>query len=160
MLPIFRIISVGGVTLAIAIFFLALNPPGSTRLLGQHDVAARGPLLDAGQHPEWRQFLLQAALRRASELERLRELRDTILREPTVAMPEIVIETPAAPAAPQIAVLPATTADDRDTEDFTGSIGGSTSATIPIEIGAASSTELPVTAVEEVPPAFACRPCS
>lgn len=156
MLPIFRIISVGGVTLAITILGLALMPPGGTRLvLAQHDVVARGPLMDQDTHPEWRQFLIRAALRRAGELERLRDLRDTIVRVPEAVVPEpqieIVIEppTPAAPL-PQVAGLPSVGAHDED--DVTGSIGADPGATIPIEIGEGSSTELPVIAVEETPP--------
>lgn len=154
MLPIFRIISVGGVTLAITILALALIPPGGTRLVrAQHDVVARGPLMDPGTHPEWRQFLIHAALRRAGELERLRDLRDTIVRVPDVAVPdpETVMEIPAPPAAPQFAGLPSDSADSED--ETTGSISNDLSATIPIEIGEASSTELPVTtAVEDTPP--------
>lgn len=155
MLPIFRIISVGGVTLAITILALALIPPGGTRLVrAQHDVVARGPLMDPGTHPEWRQFLIHAALRRAGELERLRDLRDTIVRAPDVAVPdpEIVVEIPAPPAARQFAGLPSGNADSED--ETTGSIGNASSTTIPIEIGAASSTELPVITTEEAPPAI------
>lgn len=148
MLPIFRIISVGGVTLAITILALALIPPGGMRLvLAQHDVVARGALIDPGTHPEWRQFLIHAALRRAGELERLRDLRDTIVRVPDVAEPEI----PASPAAPQLVGLSSGRTDSED--ETTGSIGNASSATIPIDIGAASSTELPVITTEEASPA-------
>lgn len=155
MLPIFRIISVGGVTIAISILALALIPPGGTRLvLAQHELVARGPLMDPGTHPEWRQFLIHAALRRAGELERLRDLHDTIVRVPDVTVPEpeieIAIETPALPAGPQFAGLPSGSADSDD--ETTGSIGSDLSATIPIEIGEASSTELPVVAAEDTPP--------
>src|SRR5512139_2589270 len=88
MLPIFRIISVGGVSLAISILALALFPPGGTHLLlGRHDKVARGAMMEPGQHPEWRQFMIQAALRRADELERLRSLRSDPVRVPEAAVP-------------------------------------------------------------------------
>jgi len=156
MLPIFRIISVGGVTLAITILILALIPPGGSHLvLAQHDVVARGPLIDQDGHPEWRPFLIHAALRRAGELERLRELRDTIVQLPeaveTEPRIEIVIEAPSRTGGdPQVAGLPSD--DTQGDDDVTGSIGSDHGATIPIEIGEASSTELPVTAVEDSPP--------
>lgn len=38
--------------------------------------APRGAMIDRNNHPEWQPFLLQAALRRADELSRLRDLPD------------------------------------------------------------------------------------
>jgi hypothetical protein len=103
MLPIFRLTSVGGVLLAIVILVLALNPPD-----GSHAPLApggmRGALLQRRDHPEWRQLLILAALQRAEEIRRLRDLPDTI-------------ET-----------------------------------TLQVDIGEPSSTELPVTKREELPP--------
>lgn len=125
MLPILRIIPVGGVLLAIAITVLALSPPDGSDSLGV-EAPARGPLLDRESHPEWRHFLIQAALRRAEELERLRELPDTAAhRDPLPGIaaspstdtglaqdaPEpLAVEIPAGPAetgALQPAPLPA-----------------------------------------------------
>jgi hypothetical protein len=78
MLPILRILPVGGVLLAIFILFLALNPPDGPRSpLNTAIAPARGALVDAGHHPETRQFLIMAALKRADELSRLRDLPDT-----------------------------------------------------------------------------------
>ncbi|RDV04655.1 hypothetical protein DXH78_08820 [Undibacter mobilis] len=152
MLPIFRIISVGGVFLAIAILALALVPPGSTRLVvAQQDITARGPLMDPGQHPEWRQFLIQSALRRAGEIERLRELRDTVVRPPAAPEAGAADEMTVTAAAPRVVIRPGALDDDQP-EDPTGSIGGHGGATIPIEIGETSSTELPVIGIEETPP--------
>ncbi len=112
MLPIFRLIPVGGVLLAIAILLLALNPPRDTSPSVRAAVMpARGALIDRGEHPEWRQFLILAALRRAGEVESLRDLRDTVIRiEPPV--PDEVAQ-PAQPVRRQnagtLAGLPAKT---------------------------------------------------
>lgn len=163
MLPIFRIISVGGVILAIAILILALIPPGGSHLvLAQHEVVARGALVDPGRHPEWRQFLIQAAFLRADELERLRRLPDIVISRPALeayggeVLDRALIEAlnkaaPIDPTAPKFASLPV--AEEAEPEDVTGSIGDDPGASMPIDIGAASSTELPVTATDELPPA-------
>ena len=157
MLPILRILPVGGVLLAIAILLLALTPPGSIR--SPAVVAGRGPLLDRVEHPEWRQFLILAAVRRADEIARLRELPDTAVHsEPPIAQP-----APAQSETPQgvqndkdtskVAGLPLARPDaDPDPEDMTGSIDNSPAPTIPMDIGETSSTELPVAPAEEKPP--------
>ena len=140
MLPIFRILPVGGVLLAIMLLVLALNPPdGSHTQMAPS--AMRGALIARDEHPEWRQFLMLAAIRRADELNRLRELPDTPAR------------TDAAPAPPKVAGLPAErSASDPEAGDETGSIMQPPAATIPIDIGEPSAFELPVTAPEERPP--------
>jgi hypothetical protein len=52
MLPILRILPVGGVLLAIFILFLALNPPDGPRApLNTAMAPARGALIDVGHHP-------------------------------------------------------------------------------------------------------------
>lgn len=140
MLPILRAIPVGGVLLAIVILVLALSPPGASHSqLAPNMVQARGALIERGDHPEWRQFLILAATRRADELNRLRELPDTPVR------------TGSGQDVPKVAGLPA----DRsaaDPDDVTGSIVEPPGATLPVEIGEPSSTELPVTTQEEKPP--------
>lgn len=154
MLPLLRIVPVGGVFLAIMIVILALNPPGDTRPpLSRAATSARGALASASDHPEWRQFLIHAAVRRADELERLRELPDTPVRMPEVTI-EVPVEAPPPAAAeepPKVAGLPVERTD-ADPEDLTGSISELPGVTIPIEIGEASSTELPVTPPPDTPP--------
>lgn len=212
MLPILRIVPVGGVLLAILILVLALTPPdGSRRSLSPSVVTARGPLIDREEHPEWRQFLIRAALQRADELSRLRDLPDTPMHTEPVApqksepQDDVSVEPDAAPsetpgnddakpaenpqatdvqtenaqsetpppalAQPESTPLAAAPADaseetpklfaglpagrnsaDPPPDDVTGSIDEQPGATIPIDIGEASSTELPVVLPEERPP--------
>ena len=105
----FRILPVGGVLLAILILVLALNPPdGSRSPLNTAMGPARGALVDVGHHPETRQFLIMAALKRADELNRLRELPDTPTRT-APAEPAATASAPAEPVAeePKVAGLPA-----------------------------------------------------
>lgn len=137
MLPILRILPVGGVFLATLLLVLALDAPGPMRIpFTPHLSPMRGPLIALDEHPERRQFVIQAAIRRADELNRLRDL-------PNVAPP---------PAA-QIARLPADRVDaDPDPDDVTGAIVRPRPATIPIDIGEASSIELPLAVPEEPQP--------
>jgi hypothetical protein len=174
MLPILRILPVGGVFLAILLLILALKTPGE-RPLPPSMVAARGPLMDLKDHPEWRRVMIEAALRRADELTRLRDVPVTPARSapaaevapaPVAPAPAIDIPVqaaapaineapPAAAPQPAIAGLPATRNDtDPDADSITGSIDESPGATIPVEIGEASSFELPVVVPmpEERPP--------
>jgi hypothetical protein len=140
MLPILRIIPVGGVLLAILILVLALSPPGSPNPeLAPAVLSARGALMQLSEHPEWRQFLILAATRRADELDSLRDLPD---------MPTRIDRSQ---DAGKLAGFPIDRSD-ADPDDETGSISEMPSATIPIEIGEPSSTELPVTAPEDKSP--------
>jgi hypothetical protein len=139
MLPILRILPVGGVFLAIMLLVLALSPPDGSRVQLTPSVAPmRGAMLARGEHPEWRQFLMLAAIQRADELNRLRDLPDTPTRTD---------------AAPKVAGLPGErNATDPEADDATGSIVQPPAATIPIDIGETSSFELSVVAPEEQPP--------
>jgi hypothetical protein len=145
MLPILRILPVGGVLLAIMLLVLALAGPPSHLMLSMAPV--RGALIDRKEHPEWPQFLILAAIRRADELSRLRDLPDT------------PAHAGIAPDAPKIAALPSgrSDPDPDDDDDSTGSITQPPSATIPVEIGEPSAFELPVSAPEEKPPVVSPR---
>lgn len=136
MLPIFRILPVGGVLLAILIVVLALEPPGAQRPVL---TPTRGALVDASQHPEWRQFLIQAALRRADELNRLLDLPDTPTRTRD---------------AGKVAGLPASRSNSDPDNDSTGTISDTPSVTMPVDIGETSLFELPVVVPDEKPPAI------
>ena len=141
MLPILRILPVGGVLLAILILILALSPPDGSRSSMTTAIApARGALVDRDRHPEVRQFLILAALKRASELSRLRDLPDTPAHS----------DSP--PEAAKVAGLPSTRSNAEPEE--IGSANETPGVSIPIEIGEPSSTELPVTSLEENPPAL------
>src|SRR5665647_643877 len=158
MLPILRIIPVGGVFLAIVILVLSLSPPGGSRPgMPRALLAARGPLIEKDEHPEWRQMLILAAVRRADEVSRLRELPDTTF---VIEIPQDTnkdtnkdadTEKDAGKVAGKIAGLPIDR-NDADPEDVTGSINEMPGATIPIDIGETSSTELPMKTPEESPP--------
>lgn len=84
-----------------------------------------------------RQFLIRAALKRADELNRLRELPDTPVRSDTTQS--------------KVAGLP-NDRSDTDPEE-TGAVNETPSVSIPVEIGDPSSFELPVTSQEESAPA-------
>ncbi len=146
MLPLLRIIPVGGVFFAILILVLALGAPDGSRSSKNSSaalMAARGPLQQLDAHPEWRQFLMQAALRRAEELAHLRDLLDTPVQEPLQDI------TPATPEE-KVAVLPAERTD-AEPEDVTGSINAAPAAILPMEIGESSSMELPSFSHEDTP---------
>jgi hypothetical protein len=139
MLPILRIIPVGGVFLAIMILVLSLGAPGGSRNnVTTATLSARGPLQQIDDHPEWRQSLIRAALQRADELSLLRDLRDDPVRD-------------TAPDEINVAGLPIERSD-AEPEDITGTIIEAPAATIPIDIGASSSSELPAITPEDIPP--------
>jgi hypothetical protein len=138
MLPILRILPVGGVLLAIVILVLALSPPDGSRSSMTAAIApARGALVDRDRHPEVRQFLILAALKRATELSRLRDLPDSPVRS----------DDP--PEAAKVAGLPSERTDAEPEE--TAPANETPGVSIPIEIGEPSSAELPVASLEEAP---------
>lgn len=104
MLPILRILPVGGVLLAILLLAPALNSPASMHAqLMPSVLPMRGVIVARSEDPEWQQFLILSAIRRADELTRLRELPDTPAR------------TDPAPTAHKVAGLP-TERTDTDPE--------------------------------------------
>ena len=165
MLPILRVLPAGGVLLALLILVLALKTPG-VRPLPADMIEARGPLLDRHEHPEWRQISTQAALRRAAELVRLRDLPDAAPRTGGTNTLPVPAETATSPEssiaagatrptdkAPDddthVAGLPGPGNDtSRDDDIVTGSVD-EPAATMPVEIGEASAFELPVLPAEE-----------
>jgi hypothetical protein len=145
MLPILRILPVGGVLLAIFILVLALSPPDGPRApLNTAMAPARGALVDAGHHPETRQFLIRAAIKRADELNRLRELPDTPTRT-APAEPAAIEPAPSAPAADEqkIAGLPADRIE-ADPEVEQPAATETPNVSSPVERGEVSAPELPV----------------
>lgn len=134
MLPILRILPVGGLLLAILILVLALSPPdGSRAPLTSAMVPSRGALLDRERQAEVRQFLIHAALKRADELNRLREIPDTPARSDN--------------EQPTVASLPGDRSEADPEEP--ASINEAPVVSIPVEIGEPSSAELPIAALEE-----------
>jgi len=174
MLPILRILPVGGVILAIVILFMALSPRhGPQPRLGAPAAGVHGPLADRVDHPEWRQFMMLAALRRAEELARLRDLPDAPVKvelPPEAAPPpapaiEAVAQPEAAPPAeaerapePKIAALPTTEEETKPDAALAPAPVPDEAATMLVEIGEASSTELPVQPREAVAAVNAAPP--
>jgi hypothetical protein len=158
-LPILRTTLLGSVFLTLALLAgFALHEPARPHL--SHVVApARGPLIETNEHPEWKQFLVQAAFRRADELERLRDLPASPMIieaaiEPAVITTENVEVTLAPEKADAPAAQVAALAPERNPEvmeDITASIDEKPAGMMPVEIGASSSAELPLTEQEMLP---------
>ena len=103
MLPIRWTLPLGGVFLAIALLALVFNAPGESRLQISNVVLARSGIIEWGERPEWRQYVILSGIqRRADELSKLRDLPDT------PNLPDTSINTDAAPADSKIAGLPQT----------------------------------------------------
>lgn len=148
MLPILRLIPVGGVSLAILLLILALNPPNDSPLPAAMMPAYR-LLLTRADVPEWRQLLMRAALRPSEELGVLRLLPDTPLHDDPRAPDKAAPQTPE--PALDVAGVPGNQ-DAVGAEDVTGSVVQSPDQSIPVDIGETSSTELPVIPQQEQPP--------
>lgn len=131
-LPILRTTLLGG-ALAAAAFLTGFTIPEYTRPhLAQAPAPARGALQHAQDHPEWKHLLMLAAVRRALELDRLREL-------PSQPQP-----------APALAALPPTR-EDAEPADATATVTDAPETVLTIDIGETSSTELPIGTHQIVP---------
>jgi hypothetical protein len=97
----------------------------------------RGVLADRDRQSEVRQFLLHAALKRADELNRLRDLPDTPTRS------EVEDTTP------KVAGLPSNRSDSDPEEAAT--INETPVVSIPIEIGEPAAVELPAVVPQAQP---------
>lgn len=142
MLPILRMTSVGVVLLAVAILAMALRPQQTTHARWPTTLGpARGALIAQADHPEWRQFLNLAALQRADEIQKLRALLDTPVKnsdpEPATTFIGFPVDH-----------------DGAEPDDTTSTIPTPAGSALPVEIGEPSSTELPVAKHEETPPAI------
>lgn len=157
--PILRTSLLGSVLFTLPLLAgFAVHEPARPHL--NHVVApARGPLIEAAEHPEWKQFLVQAAFRRADELERLRDLpASPMIIEAEIEPAVVEAENVEAAVAPERDVEPtaqvAARAPERDPEvmeDITASIDEKPTGMLPVEIGASSSAELPLTEHETLP---------
>jgi hypothetical protein len=140
MFPTLRLILAGVSALfLVTLGALSLTNTSSERIPARAGTAAfapRGAMISQNDHPEWRQFIVQAALRRADELAKLRELPD----QPDVNA--VQLRWASLPVDPQ----------DHAPEDAVGAIGEAPPATMPMDIGETSATELPVNQNEETLP--------
>ena len=135
MLPGLRLIIGGFCAVLMALLTgLALAATLRTYVAPAGALPARGALIEPAGHPEWKQFLLRAALRRADELNRLRELSGGKPAQHSGGALFAKLPAGASEAAP---------------DDETGSVAETPSVTIPIDIGETSSTELPVARSQE-----------
>lgn len=155
MLPLLRVLPVGGVLIAILMLILALTPPdGTAPALHRATIDARGPLQDREDHPEWRQFLIMAAFRRAEAVTKLRDLPSA----PT-KLPEIVVPVPPAPPitiTPAVASVPSTQRV-ASLAPAANVASEATPATAPA-VAVAPAEKAPAPVIEEKPTEFASLP--
>jgi hypothetical protein len=165
MLPLLRVLPLGGGIIAVLILVLALTPPDRLRqaISPVAFVAARGPLIDADDHPEWRQFVIQAAARRADELDRLRVGPDTlsvpIIAAASVTEAAIEPQTTEAPAEEPQQVIASLPNSEIETGQISFDESKTTDAIVEsppaIEIG---SREIPEPAPDDLPVAHVAFP--
>jgi hypothetical protein len=140
MLPILRVLHANCVLLAIAILGLALSPPdGSRSNFAPRATSARGALIARADHPEWRQFRMLTAIRRADEIGRLHDLPDRPTRTETAPSPGMVAELP-------------DKSRKSDTHDSAGAMPADLGAVLPLDVGETSSFELPISQTPAQPP--------
>ena len=125
---------------------LAAKPPGGSHPpLTRAMAPARGALIARDDHPEWRQLLIKAALRRADALNQLRALPDdppaatpladqgkpaagdaaaSAVEAPDVDMPPVIGDI--SPMEQRVATLPAT----QNEADLSETVAGDTAASV------------------------------
>lgn len=137
MLPLLRLLPVGGVCIAFLALLLGFSVPGATYSRALYEPQMRGTLLRTDVHPDWKQLLILAAARRDQEIGQV----------------NVLIGAPRGWRGPnsRFAGLPSERGD-ADPDDATGSIIQSPGVTLPLDIGETSSTELPVVKPEEQAP--------
>ena len=158
MFPVRWMLPVGGVLFAITLLALALITPDGPRSQATNVVSVRSGIIELGERPEWRQYIIQSAIqRRADELSKLRELPDT------------PIHTDAAPTDSKIAGLPQTVPLDTANSlaiEFPVSAAPEANPqaaladskiaglpeTVPLDIANSLSIEFPVNAAPKVNP--------
>ena len=133
MVPILRTISVGGVFIALLLGALALTPAGNPRL-PLMELGALVRHFDDRELPRWRRFVAEAAFIRAARSQDLRAF----------------VPVASKPAAAKVEIVRVNSAPG-DAHMLRRTLNGVAEATIPVDIGEASSTELPLAPREEIP---------
>jgi hypothetical protein len=134
MLPALRIIPISGVSLAVLSLVLALNTPGALRpRLTPAMTPIGGSLIADDLHPQRRQFLFLAALRRADEVKKLRQLLDLPVRSHDAEGAQTAKPTDVSPAV-HVAAVPADRRSEQ--EDVTQTIAPVSGASISLQVAA------------------------
>jgi hypothetical protein len=157
MLPVRWMLPVGGVLFAITLLALALTTPDGPRSQVTNPVSVRSGIIELGERPEWRQYIIRSAIqRRADELSKLRELPDTPIHTDAAADSKIagLPETVPLDIANSLSIeFPVSAAPEENPQ---AALADSTIAglpeTVPLDIGNSLSIEFPVSAAPEGKP--------
>lgn len=107
----------------------------------------RVSLTEPTEKADWRGFVFRAALRRADELSRLRDLPDTPMRQ------EEPLPAPIEPAAPEpkVSSLPDTASDAVPEDTPSNPVAETPTITMPVDLGETTTIEVPVTLPADPP---------